>query len=164
MYTEDFIKDAVQAVENAKELVSRHMTALLTAQDLVNDTQQDLLHMLVQNEKESYGIEQIALTEYYIKTVDYTMRDIKGSAVGTRTSALLSRITDRVKLDYYGLSNYEAVALHILKSKTADDALDAVATIDDRDLYVPIRKNLLDIIFEKAGADLYELADSNVDA
>ena len=160
MYKEDSITDALQAIENAKKLVAQHMTALLTAQDVVNDTQQNLLHMLVQNEKELCGIEQVALTEYYIKAIDYTLKDIAGSAVETRTRYLLNMIIERVKLDYYGLFNYEAVALHILKNKTADDVLGEYACIDVRKLYEPIRKNLLDIIFEKAGIDLYELADN----
>lgn len=161
MYTIEQINERVQAVQDAKTLVERHTEALLTAQGVVSDMQHDLLHALVENEKESYGIEQLSLTEYYFKALDATLSPIRGSAVASRTLRLIDNIVNKLKSKLYGLWNEEALALHIITCKTADDALENTATLDDRDLYVPLRKNLLDIIFEKAGADLYELADSD---
>ena len=158
MYTEQQITEQLEAVEHALTAVNLATVQLLTAQDDLNAKKQKLLYYYTFNAKEELHLQSLSLTEPFIQAVNTVVGPVPYNGPASRTLFLLDRIKQVIEEKHKGLSSEELIAIKILTSLTASAALEQkTATMDDEELYVPLRDTLLDKIFEITGCDLSDL-------
>lgn len=158
MYTEQQIAEQLVTVEHALATVNLATVQLLTAQDDLNAKKQKLLYYYTYNAKEELRLQSLSLTEPFIQAVNAIVGTVPYNGPASRTLFLLERIKQVVEEKHKGLSSEELIAIRILTNLTASAALEQnTATMDDEELYIPLRNTLLDKIFEITGCDLSDL-------
>lgn len=157
-YVHPTVKTRLELVTTIEKEVQEQTEKLQkTYYDLFTAKNQ-LLRALTENEKAELGIQGYDLDLLWEVCYKRLFKNGVCNAVNSRTAYLLDRITRSIEKTHYGLSDNTAMAIRILTSSTADDALCEQATLDDRDLYKNVvRQNLLDSVFEIWGFDWSEM-------
>ena len=157
-YVHPAVKTRLELVTIIEKEVQEQTEKLQKAYYDLFTAKNQLLCALTEIEKTELGIQGYDLDLLWEVCYNRLFKNGVCNAVYSRTTYLLDRITYKLEKTHYGLSDNTAMAIHILKNSTADDALCEQATLDDRDLYKNVRQNLLDSVFEIWGFDWSELA------
>lgn len=157
-YVHPTVKTKLELVATIEKEVQEQTEKLQNAYFDLLTAKNQLLCALTENEKAELGVQGYDLDLLWEVCYNRLVKNGARNAVFSRTTYLLDRITRSIEKTHYGLSDNTAMAIRILTSSTADDALREQATLDDRNLYNNVRQNLLDSVFEIWGFDWSEMA------
>ena len=172
MYSEKEIETMKTAITDLHNKYECTVTKAIMHQELVMRAKLNLLMYLVQNEKEELGIRSLNLAESYDIFTDkfcdvssYSDIDDKFhimdehlnflEQLGVLASLHFEYLFDGTTVTH--MTDMEAVAVHMLNCKTAEEMFGDTLAPNSTSLYEKARKLLLNVIFEVTGSDLSNL-------